>query len=51
LMSMAMPCLHHARRASGNVGLAEAVSVIRCAEYLDEPPALIEVGGKRSKLG
>jgi hypothetical protein len=31
--------------------LAEAVLVIRGAEYLREPPALIEVGGQWAQLG
>lgn len=51
LEPVAMPRLNHARRRRGDVGLAETVGVIGSAEYLREPPALIEVGGKWAKLG
>ena len=51
LEPVAMPRLNHARRRRGDIGLAEAVRVIRGAEYLRESPALIEVGGEWTKFG
>jgi hypothetical protein len=46
-----MPRLDNACRGCGDVGLTEAVRVIRGAEYLGESPALVEVGGEWADLG
>jgi hypothetical protein len=51
LQLVAVPGFDHARRASRNVGLAEAVRVIRGPEDFGQPSALIKMRGEWKKLG